>query len=74
MVENPVSSPCVRNCCLDGDDVCLGCGRHLEEIKSWQAASDDRRREILVVALERMNSVNESIRNLLNNFYAGCIE
>jgi uncharacterized protein len=26
------ASPCIRNCCLDAAEVCLGCGRHLQEI------------------------------------------
>ncbi|MEO1926243.1 MAG: DUF1289 domain-containing protein, partial [Gammaproteobacteria bacterium] len=25
-VEN-IQSPCVRNCCLNEDDICLGCRR-----------------------------------------------
>jgi len=42
-----VPSPCVRNCCLDGNDICLGCHRSLAEILSWGEASDDERRAIL---------------------------
>jgi len=30
-----VESPCVGNCCLDTEDICLGCYRHLDEITSW---------------------------------------
>lgn len=32
------ASPCVRQCCLDEADVCMGCGRTLREILDWQAA------------------------------------
>jgi uncharacterized protein len=42
-----VPSPCVRNCCLDTDDICLGCYRSLSEIVRWSEASDDERNEIL---------------------------
>jgi hypothetical protein len=42
-----LASPCVRNCCLDDDDVCMGCGRSLEEIVAWSAASDADKRAIL---------------------------
>ncbi len=42
-----VPSPCVRNCCLDGNDLCLGCRRSLAEILSWGEASDEERRAIL---------------------------
>ena len=29
------ASPCVRNCCLDKKDVCIGCGRTVDEIIRW---------------------------------------
>jgi len=48
------TSPCVRNCCLDDDDVCLGCGRAIAEITGWNTSSPDERREILARAGERM--------------------
>lgn len=48
-----VQSPCVRNCCLDENDVCLGCGRQLQEILNWQQATDAERAAILVLARER---------------------
>lgn len=46
-------SPCVRNCCLDDDDTCLGCFRSLEEIKEWSNADSQRRKIILDDARER---------------------
>jgi uncharacterized protein len=42
-----VDSPCVRNCCLDENDICLGCHRSIAEICGWSAASDAERKEIL---------------------------
>jgi len=42
-----VPSPCVRNCCLDENDICLGCNRSLTEICAWSSVTDDERREIL---------------------------
>lgn len=42
-----LASPCVRNCCLDDHNVCMGCGRALEDIVRWGGASDDEKREIL---------------------------
>ncbi|MAD44854.1 MAG: DUF1289 domain-containing protein [Oceanospirillaceae bacterium] len=41
------SSPCVRNCCLDHDDVCLGCFRTLEEIRGWLASDNTEKENIL---------------------------
>jgi predicted Fe-S protein YdhL (DUF1289 family) len=48
-----VESPCVRNCCLDDDDVCLGCFRTLDEITGWNEASDEERHAILERARQR---------------------
>ncbi|BBL71786.1 DUF1289 domain-containing protein [Methylogaea oryzae] len=48
-----VPSPCVRNCCLDSTDICLGCFRALAEITGWQEADDDVRRDILRKAEQR---------------------
>lgn len=53
MTETPVASPCVRNCCLDDDDVCLGCHRTLTEIVAWGGATDAERRAIVERARAR---------------------
>ena len=48
-----IASPCVRNCCLDEQDICLGCGRSLAEITAWSGSSDHERRAILERAARR---------------------
>ena len=48
-----IESPCIRNCCLNDDDVCLGCGRSLVEITRWSTATDTGKQAILVAAAER---------------------
>ena len=40
-------SPCVRNCCLDDDDVCMGCFRTIREICDWHSATNEQKRETL---------------------------
>lgn len=45
--NNRVDSPCIRHCCLDLQDVCLGCFRTLEEILAWHQATDSERQAIL---------------------------
>lgn len=45
--SNRVDSPCIRHCCLDLQDVCLGCFRTLEEILAWHQATDSERQTIL---------------------------
>lgn len=50
-----VESPCVRNCCLDDSDICVGCYRSLVEITRWSLVDDDVKALILVAAEERRN-------------------
>lgn len=49
-----VESPCVRNCCLDQLDCCLGCGRLLAEILEWQQATEQRQQQIIQLAQQRL--------------------
>jgi predicted Fe-S protein YdhL (DUF1289 family) len=49
-----IEQPCVRNCCLDQQDVCLGCGRVLSEITGWHQASLDEKQRILQRAQQRL--------------------
>lgn len=52
----PVSStgnPCVRNCCLDDHDICLGCGRTLVEITGWTKLTKAERERVLNDAAKR---------------------
>ncbi len=48
-----VESPCVRNCCLDQNDICLGCFRSISEIIAWGESSQDQRKVILANANKR---------------------
>ena len=52
-VSPAVPSPCVSLCRLDEQKVCLGCFRHVEDIRQWRSADDEQRRAICASALER---------------------
>jgi len=52
MIE-PAASPCVRICCLDDDNMCLGCGRTLDEIRRWSDMSETEKYVTLRLAAER---------------------
>ncbi|MGH8105824.1 MAG: DUF1289 domain-containing protein [Arenimonas sp.] len=52
--QSTIPSPCVRNCCLDENDVCMGCGRHIDEILAWQGSSDTEREAIIAIANKRL--------------------
>jgi hypothetical protein len=43
-----IASPCIRNCCLDDDDICMGCYRSLGEILQWASASASQKEAILI--------------------------
>lgn len=42
-----VASPCISQCCLNDDDICVGCYRALDEITGWHSATNQRKQEIL---------------------------
>jgi uncharacterized protein len=42
-----IVSPCIRMCCLDDQEVCLGCFRSLDEIRNWQASDNAIRAQVL---------------------------
>ncbi len=48
-----ITSPCVRNCCLDDDNICMGCFRSMDEILHWRDASEQQQKEILQSAKTR---------------------
>jgi predicted Fe-S protein YdhL (DUF1289 family) len=57
------TSPCIRQCCLDDADECIGCGRTLEEIKAWHGADEGERRAILDAAAQRRQARATGRRN-----------
>jgi len=41
-----VESPCRDVCAVDGD-ICMGCGRTIQEIASWQSLTEADRTQII---------------------------
>lgn len=55
METQPISSPCVKVCAVDGrSGQCVGCGRTLGEIAAWRGLDEARRREIMAELPARM--------------------
>lgn len=52
-ITDLIASPCVRNCCLNEEDVCLGCFRSLVEIIGWSDASQIEKQQVLDNAVTR---------------------
>ena len=49
------SSPCVKVCRLDRDQICVGCGRTLQEIAGWSCFSDSLRETLAEQAQTRLS-------------------
>ncbi len=48
-----IDSPCIKNCCLDENDICMGCFRSLDEILNWTKVDDTLRQQFLKNAQQR---------------------
>lgn len=57
---SPDNTPCVRNCCLDDNKMCLGCGRSLPEILEWHHADSDRQEKIRHDAKQRLERYRDA--------------
>jgi uncharacterized protein len=51
-----VVSPCIGTCKLNARQVCVGCGRTIEEIGAWFRASNEERRSIVAAARARFST------------------
>ena len=51
-----VESPCVQICTLDEQQVCVGCGRSLDEIARWSRLSATEKREVCELAAQRLQA------------------
>ena len=59
-----IESPCVRICAIDpASNLCLGCGRTLDEIARWYGMSPDDRSRVMAELPARMESLRESYVN-----------
>ncbi|SFR58889.1 hypothetical protein SAMN04488073_3197 [Marinobacter gudaonensis] len=52
-VADKVRSPCVSICCLDENDICIGCHRSGDEITRWSQLNNDERLDVLKKVAER---------------------
>jgi predicted Fe-S protein YdhL (DUF1289 family) len=49
-----VPSPCIDICTLDGREVCVGCGRHIDEIVAWGSAAPEWKLRVVEAARQRL--------------------
>ncbi|WP_033080235.1 DUF1289 domain-containing protein [Colwellia psychrerythraea] len=55
-----INSPCVRNCCLDEDDICLGCFRHIDEIIAWRSFNNQEKQQVITLCHQRQDNSNHN--------------
>ncbi len=48
-----IERPCIRKCCLNEKDICMGCFRTFEDMKLWRGATQAQKLDILQRAKER---------------------
>ena len=60
-----ILTPCVRNCCLDEFDVCLGCCRTLDEILAWRKMSVDEKTVIMLSCRNRYAEREQALKKRL---------
>lgn len=46
--DTSVPSPCIAVCQVDpGTDLCIGCRRHIDEIRNWPILTAEQKRAVL---------------------------
>jgi len=63
MSKEEILSPCIRNCCLSQQDICLGCFRHIDEIVGWRSLSVANKQAVLLKCRERQK-INDKTEKL----------
>ncbi len=56
--EDGVQSPCIENCCLNDEKICLGCFRSIVEISQWSQMNDGMRLDVLQKAEKRRKLID----------------
>jgi predicted Fe-S protein YdhL (DUF1289 family) len=56
-----VTSPCVRNCCLNNDDICLGCFRHINEILAWTSYKSSEKSQVVSACEQRRIALEKKL-------------
>ncbi len=52
-----MKSPCVRICSLNEDNVCVGCGMTVRDLRIWRGANDEEKQQIVTESSLRLKSV-----------------
>jgi len=56
-----IESPCIRDCCLNDQDICQRCFRLPDEITGWPYYDDTEKQAVLDQAAQRKNVYNKTL-------------
>jgi uncharacterized protein len=48
-----IDKPCIRKCCLNEEDICMGCFRSFDDMLKWNKASINEKTQMLKESQER---------------------
>lgn len=48
-----INKPCIRQCCLNEEDICLGCFRTFDDMLGWNKATNEEKLKMLQMAGQR---------------------
>jgi len=58
-----INKPCIRKCCLNEDEVCLGCFRTFNDMLVWNKASNQDKKEMLEKAEMRKKNMRTNMHH-----------
>lgn len=45
-----INKPCIKQCCLNKEDICLGCFRSFNDMLRWNKAGIEEKKEMMRIA------------------------
>ncbi|NOR55027.1 MAG: DUF1289 domain-containing protein [Sulfurovum sp.] len=58
-----IDKPCIRQCCLNEKDVCMGCFRTFSDMQAWHKVSVEEKTKILDEAKKRKEVHHLGLKN-----------
>ena len=52
-----INKPCIRQCCLNEEDVCLGCFRTFDDMLQWNKSSSEEKMKMLKMARKEKKNI-----------------
>jgi hypothetical protein len=56
-----INKPCIKQCCLNEEEICLGCFRTFNDMRLWNKASIEEKKEMMRIAEGR--KIEHAIRS-----------